>query len=242
MFSNPKNKKKNSKDKTNNSNQDKGNDEKLVEDANNASHMNNIGSHFSSARNNTPGIHSIKINKSQLYRNKELTTLSKVYNGHMEGESRITKESLSSTKKILNLRDEFKNFDLPKVDHINKNIDTKRYIMFDTGAEVSAFCNKHIFDEIIYDLNTTVDSASGNPIHVIGRGFFSIKFKSNSYKLETYYIPNIEINLVSASNKKIAAIEEAISDDLESELNQRLAIKVSDFKNEVEKLSSLNGD
>jgi hypothetical protein len=43
-------------------------------------------------------------------------------------------------------------------------------------------------------------------------------------------------------NKKLAAIEETISNDLESKLNQKLSIKVSDFKNEVEKLSSLNED
>jgi hypothetical protein len=109
----------------------------------------------------------------------------------MESESKISNISLSSDQRILTLRDEFKSLILPKVNHITKTIDTKRYIMFDTGAEVSAFCNKHIFDKITYDLNTTVYSASGNPIHVIGRGTFNIKIKSNTYNFEAYHSPDI---------------------------------------------------
>lgn len=91
------------------------------------------------------------------------------------------------------------------IDNIGKGITPKdiqkykldRRIGFDTGAEVSCFSNKNLFDTLHVYENLNLTAANGTTIVVRGIGTFRCKINNKIYDFKALYTPSLKLNFLS---------------------------------------------
>ena len=77
-------------------------------------------------------------------------------------------------------------------------IERSRKIIFDTGAEISVFCNKLLLQDIEYfDKPIELMAANDTPIMIVAQGIFSFNVGDKVFKQVAVYAPKMEDNLLS---------------------------------------------